>query len=205
MAKLIMNTRMNIPKSALFLELGWEPVCAFMNRQRVAYYARFQNLADNRLCKLIFNMLKNSEQSDYHMFFEKSFIDLGLDHYANGNINNEVFKSFYGNAIRQTEVGKVLSKSSLSIYKNCRVALGKQLYSSDDCNFEASRLKLLARTNCLSINATLFRMSLSDTDKCPVCPQQGVEDIQHFSLECPLYKDIRADVFSQKIFPLVII
>ena len=58
MAKLIMNTRMNIPKSALFLELGWEPVYTFMNRQRVAYYARFQNLADDRLCKVIFSMLK---------------------------------------------------------------------------------------------------------------------------------------------------
>ena len=68
-------------------------------------------------------MLKNSEQSDYHRFFENLFIDLGLDHYANVNINNQVFRSFYGNAIRQTEVGKVLSKSSLSIYKNCRVAI----------------------------------------------------------------------------------
>ena len=42
MAKLIMNTRMNIPKSALFLELGWEPVYTFMNRQRVAYYTHFR-------------------------------------------------------------------------------------------------------------------------------------------------------------------
>jgi hypothetical protein len=64
MAKLIMNTRMNIPKSALFLELGWEPVYTFMNRQRVAYYARFQNLADDRLCKVILNMLRNSENSE---------------------------------------------------------------------------------------------------------------------------------------------
>jgi hypothetical protein len=42
-----------ILKSALFLELGWEPVYTFMNRQRVAYYARFQNLADDRLCKVM--------------------------------------------------------------------------------------------------------------------------------------------------------
>jgi hypothetical protein len=40
MAKLIMNTRMNIPKSALFLELGWEPVYTFMNRQRARSFKR---------------------------------------------------------------------------------------------------------------------------------------------------------------------
>ena len=74
MAKLIMNTRMNIPKSALFLELGWEPVYTFMNRQRVAYYARFQNLADDRLCKVIFNMLRNSENSEYHTYFIKNYL-----------------------------------------------------------------------------------------------------------------------------------
>ena len=82
MAKLNMNTRMNIPKSALFLELGWKPVYAFMNRQRVAYYVRFQNLADDRLCKVIFNMLRKSENSEYHTYFKNLFIDLGLDHYV---------------------------------------------------------------------------------------------------------------------------
>ena len=83
------------------------------------------------------------------------------------------------------------------MYKNCRVSMGKQLYLSEDFNFEASRLKLLARTNCLSINATLFRMSLSDNNMCSVCPLHRVEDLQHFVLECPLYEDVRADIFSQ--------
>ena len=49
---------------------------------RVAYYARFQNLADDRLCKVIFNMLRNTENSEYHAYFKNLFIDLGLDHYV---------------------------------------------------------------------------------------------------------------------------
>jgi hypothetical protein len=32
---------------------------------------------------------------------------------------------------------------------------------------------------------------------CSVCPLHNVEDLQHFALECPLYEDIRADIFSQ--------
>ena len=83
------------------------------------------------------------------------------------------------------------------MYKDCRVSMGKQLYLSEDFHFEASRLKLLARTNCLSINATLFGMSLSDNDRCSVCPLHRVEDLQHFALECPLYEDIRAEILSQ--------
>ena len=108
-----------------------------------------------------------------------------------------MFKAFYVQPVRQSEFGKVLSKSSLSMYKNCRVFMSKQLYLSEDFNFEASRLKLLARTNCLSINATLCRMSLSNNDRCSVCPLHSVEDLQHFAPECPLYEDIRADIFSQ--------
>ena len=99
-----------------------------------------------------------------------------------------MFRAFYGQSVRQSECGKVLSKSSLSMYNNCRVSMGKQLYLSEDFNF--------ARTNCLSLNATLFRMSLSDNNRCSVCPLHSV-DLQHVTLECPLYEDIRADLFSQ--------
>jgi hypothetical protein len=34
-------------------------------------------------------------------------------------IDIEVFRAFYGQSVRQSEFGKVLSKSSLSIYNNC--------------------------------------------------------------------------------------
>jgi hypothetical protein len=142
-------------------------------------------------------MLRNSENSEYHTYFKKLFIDLGLDHYVQSAIDIEMFRSFHGQSVRQSEFGKVLSKSSLSMCKNCRVSMGKQLYLSEDFNFEASRLKLLARTNCLSKNATLFRMSFSDNDRCSVCPLHSVEDLHHFALECLLYEDIRADIFSQ--------
>ena len=53
-----------------------------------------------------------------------------------------MFRAFYGQSVRQSEFGRVLCKSSLSMYENCRVFMGKQLYLSEDFNFEASRLKL---------------------------------------------------------------
>jgi hypothetical protein len=46
---------MNIPKAAPLLELGWEPILDFINRQKVSYYKRLLELPDNRLCKSVFN------------------------------------------------------------------------------------------------------------------------------------------------------
>ena len=39
-AKIILRTKMNIPISALLLELGWEPINAFLDRQRISYFSR---------------------------------------------------------------------------------------------------------------------------------------------------------------------
>jgi hypothetical protein len=79
-------------------------------------------------------MLRNSENSEYITYFNNLFIDLGLDHYVQSAIDIEVFRAFYGHSVRQSEFGKVLSKSSLSMYNNCRVSMGKQLYLSENFN-----------------------------------------------------------------------
>jgi hypothetical protein len=60
-AKLIFYTNMTIPKSALFLELGWEPINDFLDRQRISYFSRLQNLPCKRLCKIVFDELKDSQ------------------------------------------------------------------------------------------------------------------------------------------------
>jgi succinate dehydrogenase flavin-adding protein (antitoxin of CptAB toxin-antitoxin module) len=54
-AKIVIKTRMNIPKAALLLELGWEPIIDFINRQKVSYYKRLLELPDDRLYKSVFN------------------------------------------------------------------------------------------------------------------------------------------------------
>jgi hypothetical protein len=39
--KIILKTKMSFPKSALLSEFGWEPINEFLDRQRVNYFARF--------------------------------------------------------------------------------------------------------------------------------------------------------------------
>jgi hypothetical protein len=53
---------MNIPMSALFLELGWEPISDYLDIQRVSYFARIKKLPITRLCKLA---LMEVEYSNY--------------------------------------------------------------------------------------------------------------------------------------------
>ena len=54
-AKAVLRTKLNIPRSALFLELGWEPITTFIDRQRIMYFKRLSDLPDSRLCKQVYN------------------------------------------------------------------------------------------------------------------------------------------------------
>jgi hypothetical protein len=60
----LLTKAFEIPKAALLLELGWEPILDFINRQKVSYYKRLLELPDNRLCKSVFNeMVRKGENS----------------------------------------------------------------------------------------------------------------------------------------------
>ena len=52
-AKLILVTNMKIPKSALFLELGWEPIKQWLSRQTEGFLLKIKKLPITRLRKLV--------------------------------------------------------------------------------------------------------------------------------------------------------
>jgi hypothetical protein len=56
-AKITIRTKMNIPKCALLAELGWEPITAFLDGQRVSSFLRFSKISNNRLSKAVFHEL----------------------------------------------------------------------------------------------------------------------------------------------------
>ena len=58
-------------------------------------------------------------------------------------------------------------------------------------NFEISRLKLLAITDCLPINDVLHRMRLRQNGRCQLCDSNDIETTNHFMLECPAFKNLR--------------
>jgi hypothetical protein len=78
-----MKTKMSFPKSALLSEFGWEPINEFLDRQRVNYFARFDELPGHRLCKIVFMELTNSECVEWkYVNYMKNIVQsIGLDHY----------------------------------------------------------------------------------------------------------------------------
>jgi hypothetical protein len=55
---IILKTKVSFSKSALLSVFGWEPINEFLDRQRVNYFARFDELPVHRLCKIVFLELK---------------------------------------------------------------------------------------------------------------------------------------------------
>ncbi len=62
-AKTILRTKLNIPKAAILLELGWEPLSVFIDRQRISYYKRLLRLPNHRLCKQVYNEMFNNNDT----------------------------------------------------------------------------------------------------------------------------------------------
>ena len=185
---------MTIPKSALFLELGWEPINDFLDRQRISYFSRLQNLPCTRLCKIVFDELKDSQSHpkwDYLNNVRRIFENAGLDHYLNSDVNMITFKKIFGKYVRNREITNAKSKSSLTNYVHFPIMFGKQPYISNLLEFQPARLKMLARTNTLSINSVLHRIKLHTTSVCEMCSSGSDEDLFHFMLDCPEYTPIR--------------
>jgi hypothetical protein len=44
-----------MPKAARLIELGWEPINDFLNRQRASYSSYINSLPNKRLCKIVFD------------------------------------------------------------------------------------------------------------------------------------------------------
>lgn len=187
-AKIVMSTKLNIPQSALLLELGWEPINSFINPHKIAYFKRLASLPDERLCKRVFNeMLRRNETVwDYSRVISDLTQSVGLDD----------FNKNHGFLTRDRLMLDVTTKSRLDIYQRCRLEGGRQRYLNDTNNCMSCRLKLLARTKHIQLKKYLFRMNMSENDCCPICGTGEVEDLEHFLLKCQTLEHIRSKFFD---------
>ena len=106
-AKLILSTNINIPKSALFFVLGWEPINDYLDRERVSYFARIKNLPITRLCKLFLMEVEYSNTSSGWKYLDHLkfvFNNIGFDHLMNNEININTFKRFFGSFVRKKRI-----------------------------------------------------------------------------------------------------
>ena len=199
-AKIILKTKMNIPINATLIELGWEPINNFLDRQRIAYFSRFSNLPSSRLCKQVYEELSNSNHSaqewPYFKYVKSVFEGVGLDHFIQGNFSLKTFNKFFGSISREEQFVDINKKTTLNLYSTLNIRGGTQNYLINLNNFDSSRLKFLARTNCLPINSVLFRMKARSNAKCDMCQSNAEEDLKHVLLDCPFYTELRTNMIT---------
>ena len=91
---------------------------------------------------------------------------------------------FFGMNDKINEREIIKTKSTLETYKTFFLSRRAQTYLKNIEDFKISRLKLLARNNCLSINDVLHRMRLRKNGICQLCDSNDIETTNHFMLEC---------------------
>ena len=166
----------------------------------VSFFLRFFKISNNRLSKVVFHELSRfkiqNTEWPYFSYIRTLFEDVGLDHFIEGSFNINTFNRFFGmnNNIKEREI--IETKTTLGTPKTCFVSQGTQQISKKNIeDFEISRLKLLARTNCLPINDVLHRMRLRQNGLCQLCDSNDIETTNHFMFECPAFENLRVNFF----------
>ena len=136
----------------MFLELGWEPLSAFIDRQRVSYFKRLIELPDQRLCKQVFNeMIVSNEKVWKYEELIHGTLDAITPNLATNDIKSiDNLNSLIGSWTRNKQMTEIHTKSSLDVYKHFYIGIGRQHYLNGN-DFQASRLKLLARTKTIPL------------------------------------------------------
>ena len=127
-AKIILGTKMNIPtRSALLLELGWEPITTFIDRSKVSYFKRLSELPDSRLCKQVYNKMIMLSDTFWNYVNEKQSIQ--------SDPTNQNFSRKYGSITRDRLLLDVTNKSSLDLYQYFYIEPGRQVYLDNQNDF----------------------------------------------------------------------
>jgi hypothetical protein len=126
-----------VNKNEPSMELCWEPIHDYFDRQRWSYFARFSNLLNTRLYKLIYKELicKN-----VFCHINEVFKNIGLYHYLYWYYDKQNFnKFFFGQISRIKQFEVITFKTSLGYYNNNHVLKGAQKYLINVDQFESSR------------------------------------------------------------------
>ena len=112
-AKVVLRTKLNIPRSALLLELGWEPITTFIDRQRILYFKRLSDLPDSRLCKQVYNEMVRSDETfwNYKGHVDRTIHELDSNNLLYENIHVGAVNNAFGLYARGNLLLDVFSKS----------------------------------------------------------------------------------------------
>ena len=142
-ATIILRRKLNIPKAAILLELGWESLSVFIDRQIISYYKRRY---DNQIIvcvRQVYNEMINNNDTfwDYDTLNLDIIRDVTPDVSCFESQSQAFLNSMFRTNTRNKIMLEVQTKIILDLYQNCFVKIGRQSYLCDN-DFRSSRLKL---------------------------------------------------------------
>ena len=109
MLQFTIGTEVNIPKCAILAELVWEPINAFLDRQRVSFFLRFSKVSNNRLSKVFLHEISRyqTQNTEWPCFSDNRRLceDVDLGHFIEGHFKIKTSNKFFGknNKIKERE------------------------------------------------------------------------------------------------------
>ena len=161
------------------------------------------DLHDSRLCKQVFLALGDKYSCGsctawpYFAELHKVLKNVGLDRAFNSN-NQEWLQPFMRLSLHSYTISffqDIDEKTSLYWYRSFKRSTFGEKYLCKLNDFYGSKLKMMARTGCLSLNENQARWRASDAT-CDLC-SDGVEDLPHFLFLCPTLQPIRLKFYNQ--------
>ena len=110
--------------------------------------------------------------------------DMWLDKFYRFTLDKHVLDFF----------NEIDNKKSLSMYRLFKRSSFRENYMFGVNDFESTRLKFLARSECMGIQENLHKWKIAPSGTCVLC-KNGIENISHFLLICPAFNEIRFKIW----------
>ena len=186
------------PNAGIYGDMGWIKHSLSRYICMVRLWNRCLNMNVNRLTRKVFIWDLQTNQG-WGKEIKSVFHKLGLINYFNNRIpcNTELVKEKIRSVMEEQWKEEIENKPKLRTYK-----LFKSEFQIEDyvyCNNRQKRsLTAQLRIGILPLRVETGRFSnLALNDRhCYMCPGQEVEDELHFICTCPLYDDLRNNLFT---------
>ena len=212
-------------REAMYGELGWWTLQSRRNFNKLMYWFHVVTMDDSRLVKKVYIVTQRIGKDtswarivkgilgkyglDYLWEDQKRVLD--LDGKGNGEAktlsdHKAFFKKFIRSRIQEQEQkvwlnsmkGDDVSQRKLRTYVTFKkkLCLEKYLLADSDWKGRSYHTSLRTGTNVLEIDKGRYEGIHRTLRFCKQCELKVVEDEKHFVLQCPLYKQLRANLFK---------
>ena len=200
--KFLFRENKNVARPAVLGDLGWTDVHTLLDRTRVKYLDRLQNMNQDRWTRVVFGELNKLYENKTNLvwnwpkYIHSILIENGLDHIYksdppphSGWFNS--FKVISKHNENITFQRTIENMKSLQHYIWVKKDNKRENYVKDQLDQYGISLFFKVRSNSLDVEGNKLNWhSYRGKGECKMCPGE-IEDIYHFLFTCKHFEDTR--------------